>query len=268
LASGIAKNKEIVVRLSGNSVIVTGGAGGLGEATCRALAAAGAAVVVADLADDRGKALAEDLGGSATYVHVDVTEPDDVEAAVAAAQERGPLRAAVTAHGGPVLAGRIVQRDGSPLGLQGFRDTLEPYLTGTYNVMRLAAAAMAASEPDGDSGRGVVITTASIAAFEGQIGQVPYAAAKGGVVAMTLVAARDLSPMGVRVLTIAPGTFFTPAFGMPEAEAQERFGQGIPFPKRMGRPAEYGQLVESLIANDYLNGEVIRIDAALRFGPR
>jgi len=256
------------VRLSGNSVIVTGGAGGLGAATCRALAAAGAAVVVADLADDRGAALAEELGGGATYAHVDVTEPDDVQVAIAAAQERGPLRAAVTAHGGPVLAGRIVQRDGSPLGLEGFRDTLEPYLTGTYNVMRLAAAAMAASEPEGESGRGVIITTASIAAFEGQIGQVPYAAAKGGVVAMTLVAARDLASMGIRVLTIAPGTFFTPAFGMPEEEAQERFGQGIPFPKRMGRPPEYAQLVESMIANDYLNGEVVRIDAALRFQPR
>jgi NAD(P)-dependent dehydrogenase (short-subunit alcohol dehydrogenase family) len=167
-----------------------------------------------------------------------------------------------------VLAGRIVKKDGSPLALEGFRDTLEPYLVGTYNVMRLAAAAMASSEPDGDSGRGVIVTTASIAAFEGQIGQLPYAAAKGGVVAMTLVAARDLSPVGVRVLTIAPGTFFTPAYGMPEEEAQEHFGQGIPFPKRMGRPEEYAQLVESLITNDYLNGEVIRIDAALRFGPR
>jgi NAD(P)-dependent dehydrogenase (short-subunit alcohol dehydrogenase family) len=256
------------VRLPGNSVIVTGGAGGLGEATCRTLAAAGAAVVVADLADDRGEALAKDLGGAATYVRVDVTEPDEVEAAIVAAQERGPLRAAVTAHGGPVLGGRIVQRDGSPLGLQGFRDTLETYLTGTYNVMRLAAAAMAASEPDGDSGRGVIITTASIAAFEGQIGQVPYAAAKGGVVAMTLVAARDLGAVGVRVLTIAPGTFFTPAFGMPEDQAQERFGQGIPYPKRMGRPPEYAQLVEAMIANDYLNGEVVRLDAALRFAPK
>ncbi|MBV9484702.1 MAG: SDR family NAD(P)-dependent oxidoreductase [Frankiaceae bacterium] len=256
------------MRLSGNSVIVTGGAGGLGEATCRALAAAGAAVVVADVADDKGKALADDLGGNATYVKVDVSEPEDITAAIAAAQERGPLRAAVTAHGGYVLAGRIVKKDNSPLELQGFRDTLEPYLTGTYNVMRLAAAAMAASEPEGESGRGVIVTTASIAGYEGQIGQVPYAAAKGGVIAMTLTAARDLAPMGIRVLTIAPGTFFTPAFGMPEEQATEHFGQGIPFPKRMGRPAEYGHLVESMIANDYLNGEVIRIDGAHRFGPR
>jgi NAD(P)-dependent dehydrogenase (short-subunit alcohol dehydrogenase family) len=256
------------VRLEGNSVIVSGGAGGLGEATCRELAAAGAAVVVADLADDRGEALAKDLGGSATYVRVNVSETDDVQAAIAAAQERGPLRAAVTAHGGYMLGGRIVQRDGSPLGLQEFRDSLEPYLTGTYNVMRLTAAAMAASEPDDESGRGVIITTASIAAYEGQIGQVPYAAVKGGVVAMTLVAARDLATVGVRVLTIAPGTFFTPAFGMAEEEASERFGQGIPFPKRMGRPSEYAKLVHAMIDNDYLNGEVVRLDGALRFAPK
>lgn len=256
------------MQLAGNSVIVTGGAGGLGEATCRTLAAAGATVVVADLADDRGELLAKDLGGDACYVRTDVTSEADVQAAIAAAQQRGPLRAAVTAHGGPVLAGRVVGRDGSPLGLDGFRATIEPYLTGTYNVLRLAAAAMAASDPVGESGRGVVITTASIAAFEGQIGQVPYAAAKGGVVAMTIVAARDLAAVGVRVLTIAPGTFFTPAFGMAEADAQERFGQGIPFPKRMGRPVEYAQLVEAMIANDYLNGEVVRLDAALRFAPK
>lgn len=256
------------MQLAGSSVIVTGGAGGLGEATCRALAKAGAAVVVADLADDKAAALADDLGGGACYVRTDVTSPDDVQAAIDAAQERGPLRAAVTAHGGPVLAGRVVNREGAPLDLDGFRKTVDVYLTGTYNVLRLAAAAMSATEPDGDSGRGVIITTASIAAYEGQIGQVPYAAAKGGVVSMTLVAARDLAATGVRVLTIAPGTFFTPAFGMAEADAQERFGAGIPFPKRMGRPAEYAQLVEAMIANDYLNGEVVRLDAALRFAPK
>lgn len=256
------------MRLEGNSVIVTGGAGGLGEATCRALAAAGAAVVVADLADDRGKALADDLGGSATYVPVNVSETDDVQAAIAAAQERGPLRAVVTAHGGYMLGGRLVGRDGSPLGLQEFRDSLEPYLTGTFNVMRLAAAAMVASEPEGDSGRGVIITTASIAAYEGQIGQVPYAAAKGGVVSMTLVAARDLAVAGVRVLTIAPGTFFTPAFMMSEEEASARYAQAVPFPTRMGRPPEYAKLVLSMIDNDYLNGEVVRLDAAQRFAPK
>jgi len=237
------------VRLEGNSAIVTGGTGGLGGATVRQLAAAGAAVIVADVADDKGKALA------------DLTVAPD-------AQELGPLRVSVAAHGGRGAGGRLVGRDGSPMALDGFRNMVEDYLTGTFNVMRLAAAAMAASEPDGESGRGVIINTASIAAFEGQIGQIPYAAAKGGVVAMTIVAARDLSPVGVRVLTIAPGTFLTPAYGMTEEEASERFAQGVQFPRRMGRPVEYAALVQSIVENDYLNGETIRLDGALRFGPK
>jgi NAD(P)-dependent dehydrogenase (short-subunit alcohol dehydrogenase family) len=252
--------------ISGGSVIVTGGAGGLGEATSRKLADLGAFVVIADLADDKGEALAADLGGRAAYVRTDVTSEESMAATIAVAQEHAPLRVAVTAHGGYVLAGRLVNRGGEALGLDGFRTTVEGYLTGTYNVMRLAAAAMAAQEPVGDSGRGLIVTTASIAALEGQVGQVPYAAAKGGVTAMTLVAARDLSPMGIRVLCIAPGTFFTPAFRMTEEDAEERFGGGIPFPARMGRPPEYGELVASMVTNDYLNGTVIRLDAALRFG--
>jgi NAD(P)-dependent dehydrogenase (short-subunit alcohol dehydrogenase family) len=255
------------VRLEGNSAIVTGGAGGLGEATTRRLAAAGAAVIIADLADDKAKLIADELGERVRYLRTDVTEADDIAAAIAAAQELGPLRVSVSAHGGPVAAGRVVNKDGEPLTLDGFRNTLEAYLTGTFNVLRLAAAAMSKSEPDGDSGRGVIINTASIAAYEGQIGQVAYAAAKGGVVGMTIVAARDLSPAGVRVVTIAPGTFYTPAYPMSEEEASERFGQGIPFPRRMGRPAEYAALVQSIVENDYLNGETIRLDAALRFAP-
>ena len=256
------------MRLEGNSAIVTGGAGGLGEATTRRLAAGGAAVVIADLADDRAKLLADSLGEKVRYVRTDVTQEDDLQHAIATAQELGPLRVAVSAHGGPVAAGRVVNKDGAPLALDGFRSTLEAYLTGTFNVMRLAAAAMTRSEPEGDSGRGVIINTASIAAFEGQIGQVAYAAAKGGVVGMTIVAARDLSPAGVRVVTIAPGTFYTPAYPMSEEEASQRFGQGIPFPRRMGRPAEYAALVASIVENDYLNGETIRLDAALRFAPK
>lgn len=256
------------MQLEGTSAVVTGGAGGLGEATVRILHAAGASIVLADLADERAQALADELGDRARYVRTDVTSEADVQAAVDAAQAMGPIRVAVTAHGGPVLAGRLVGRDGSALGLEGFRTTLDAYLTGTYNVMRLAAAAMAASEPSGESGRGVIVTTASIAAFEGQVGQVPYAAAKGGVVAMTLVAARDLAPVGVRVLTIAPGTFFTPAFMMSEEDATARFGSAIPFPARMGRATEYAHLVRSIVENDYLNGEVIRLDGALRFAPK
>ena len=256
------------MQIQGGSAVVTGGAGGLGEATTRKLVEAGAFVVIADLADDKGELLAKDLGDRAAYVRTDVTSEESMAAAIAVASEHGPLRVAVTAHGGYALAGRLVNKGGEALGLEGFRKTVDVYLTGTYNVMRLAAAAMVATEPVGDSGRGVIITTASIAAFEGQIGQVPYAAAKGGVSAMALVAARDLSVSGVRVLCIAPGTFFTPAFGMPEADAQERFGAGIPFPARMGRPAEYAKLVASIVDNDYLNGTTIRVDAALRFAPK
>ena len=256
------------MRLQGNSAVVTGGAGGLGEATVRRLAAGGASVVVADLADDRAKLLADELGEGVRYVRTDVTQEEDVLAAIAAAQELAPLRVAVSAHGGPVAAGRVVNRDGDPLSLEGFRSTLETYLSGTFNVLRLAAAAMSRSEPDEQSGRGVIINTASIAAYEGQIGQVAYAAAKGGVVGMTIVAARDLAPAGVRVVTIAPGTFYTPAYPMSEEEASERFGKGIPFPARMGRPTEYAALVQSIVENDYLNGETIRLDAALRFAPK
>jgi NAD(P)-dependent dehydrogenase (short-subunit alcohol dehydrogenase family) len=238
----------------------------LGEATVRRLVAAGVFTVIADVADERSEALAAELGALATYVRTDVTDDATVREAIAAAQDAGPLRISVCAHGGYVLAGRLVGRDGEPMELDGFRRTLELYLTGTYNVNRLAASAMAKSEPDAEGNRGVLVNTASIAAFEGQVGQLPYAAAKGGVVGMGLVAARDLSPMGIRVMTIAPGTFFTPAFMMTEDQAQEMFGKNVPYPKRMGRADEYGQLVVQIAENDYLNGECIRLDGANRFG--
>lgn len=257
------------MQLDGRSALVTGGAGGLGEAAVRALVEAGARVVVADLADDRGKALEDALDGAVRYVPTDVTQEDSVATALDVAAGLGTLRVAVVVHGGHVEAGRIVGR-GGPLSLDGYRRTLEHYLTGTFNVMRLAGAAMAATEPDPEGGRGVLITTASIAGLEGQAGQVAYAAAKGGVIGMTLPAARDLSVVGVRVNTIAPGTFYTPAFGahFTEQEASEKFAMGVQFPARMGRPAEYGQLVRSIAENDYLNGEVFRIDGALRFPPK
>lgn len=257
------------MQLAGKSAVVTGGAGGLGEAAVRALVDAGARVVIADLADDRGKALEDTLGDSVRYVSTDVTHEDSVQTAVDAAGELGPLRVVVVVHGGHVEAGRIVGRSG-PLSLDGYRRTLEHYLTGTFNVLRLAAAAMGATEPEPEGARGVVITTASIAGLEGQTGQVAYAAAKAGVIGMTLPAARDLSVLGVRVCTIAPGTFYTPAFGahFTEEEASAKFATGVQFPARMGRPAEYGQLVRSIAENDYLNGEVVRLDGALRFPPR
>jgi NAD(P)-dependent dehydrogenase (short-subunit alcohol dehydrogenase family) len=246
--------------------LITGGAGGLGEATVRRLVADGARVVIADLAEDRGAALAADLGGGAVYVKTDVTSEDSVAAAVAAAQDLGELRVSVVAHAGSVAQQRILGRDGSPMPQALFDRTLSIYLSGTFNVLRQAAAAMAALEPLESGVRGLVVNTASIAAFEGQVGQSDYSAAKGGVVGLGLVAARDLSAVGIRVVTIAPGTFFTPAFQMEEEAAQEAWGKSVPFPKRMGRASEYADLVSFLVGNDYVNGETIRIDGAQRFG--
>lgn len=253
------------MQISGNSAVVVGGAGGLGEATVRRLHAAGAKVVVADLADDKGTALEKELG--VRYVRTDATDEDDVRAAMDEAQTLGPLRISVDCHGGPATGGRLVGKTGEPLDLGGFRQTIEVYLTGVFNVLRLAAAAIARQEPL-EEGRGVIVNTASIAAFEGQIGQLPYAAAKGGVVGMTLVAARDLSPLGIRVVTIAPGTFLTPAYGQAGDQLEAYWGPQIPHPKRMGRSPEYAGLVQHICENDYLNGEIIRLDGALRFPPK
>ncbi|MFC8432344.1 SDR family NAD(P)-dependent oxidoreductase [Streptomyces sp. NPDC057253] len=256
------------MELAGGVALVTGGAGGLGEATVRRLAAAGAKVVVADLADERGEALAKELGDDAVFAHTDVTDEDSVLAALEVVRGLGELRVAVSAHGGPVAHARVLDRDGNPYALDLFKRTVDVYLTGTFNVLRLSASAMAKNTPNESGTRGVVISTASIAAFEGQIGQSDYSAAKSGVVGLGLVAARDLAAVGIRVMTIAPGTFFTPAFRMPEEQAQETWGAKVPFPQRMGRPEEYGALVQHIAENDYLNGEVIRIDGALRFGPK
>ena len=253
------------MQISGSAAIVVGGAGGLGEATVRRLHAAGAKVVVADLADEKGKALEAELG--VRYVRTDATSEADVQAALAAADAMAPLRISVDAHGGPATGGRLVGKDGQPLGLDGFRQTVEVYLVGVFNVMRLAAATIARREPV-EGGRGVLVNTASIAAYEGQIGQIPYAAAKGGVVSMTLVAARDLAPLGIRAVTIAPGTFLTPAYGQAGDQLEAYWGPQVPYPKRMGRSPEYAALVQHICENDYLNGEVIRLDGALRFPPK
>jgi NAD(P)-dependent dehydrogenase (short-subunit alcohol dehydrogenase family) len=259
----------LLMNLDGVSAVVAGGAGGLGEATVRRLVAAGAGVVIADAAYDRAKALADELGDRVVAVEVDVTDEDSVKAAFAAAAGLGPVRVSVDTHGGFAIGGRVVDRSGTPLDLDGFRRTIDAYLTGTFNVLRLAAAAMTTSEPDANGHRGVIVTTASIAAYEGQIGQLPYAAAKGGVVAMTLVAARDLAAAGIRVVSIAPGTFLTPAYKVLSDEAlEERFGSKVPYPSRMGRPPEHAALVQHICENDYLNGETIRLDGALRFGPK
>jgi len=256
------------MRLENSSAIVSGGAGGLGEATVRRLNKAGMSVVVADLDADRGGVLADELGPDVRFIQTDLTVEASVQDAVAAAQELNPLRVSVAAHGAGSATGRVVGRDGTPMPLAPWNKTIEVYLTGTFNLLRLAAASMAANDELDDGARGLVINTASIAAYEGQVGQAAYAAAKAGVVGLTLAAARDLAPVGVRVMSIAPGTFFTPAFRLPEDEAQARWGTSVPFPKRMGRPAEYAALVEQIAVNDYLNGETIRLDGAQRFGPK
>ncbi|MGX1809087.1 SDR family NAD(P)-dependent oxidoreductase [Nocardia sp. NPDC055321] len=248
------------------SALVVGGTGGLGEATVRRLHAGGAKVVVADVADEKGKELERELG--VRYVRTDATDEQSVQDAIDEARSLAPLRISVDTHGGPASGGRLVGRDGSALGLEGFRTTIEFYLTAVFNVLRLSAAGIAKSEPVEEDQRGIIINTASIAAYEGQVGQVPYAAAKGGVVGMTLVAARDLAPLGIRVVTIAPGMIDTPAYGKNGDKLAAYWGPQIPFPKRLGRSAEYARLATSIIDNDYLNGEVIRLDAALRFPPK
>jgi NAD(P)-dependent dehydrogenase (short-subunit alcohol dehydrogenase family) len=250
------------------SAIVTGGAGGFGAATVRRLVGAGAKVVVADLAEDRGKALADELGEAAWFVSTDVTDEESVAAAIAAAGELGPLRVAVIVHGGPAAGARILNRQGERYPLATFRKTVEVFLTGTFNVLSQVAEAIAETEPTASDQRGVVITTASIAGFEGQPGQSDYSAAKGGVIGLNLAAARDLAPVGIRVMSIAPGVFLTPAYRISPEEAQARFGPMVPNPKRMGDPDEYAHLALTIAENDYLNGEVIRIDGALRFPGR
>ncbi|MCW2695168.1 MAG: hypothetical protein JWR62_253 [Modestobacter sp.] len=250
------------------SALVTGGASGLGEATTRALAARGAAVTILDVQAGRGVALADELGGHTTFVPTDVTDEASVQAAIedATGKDR-PLRIAVNCAG-IGWAGRTLGRDGTPHELAPFTRTVMVNLVGTFNVLRLAAAAMARTEPGEDGERGVIVNTASIAAYDGQIGQIAYAASKGGIVGMTLPAARDLAAVGVRVCTIAPGLVDTPLLaGLPE-EARTSLAAGIPFPRRLGRPDDYAQLALAIIEQGYLNGEVVRMDAALRMAPR
>jgi len=253
--------------IQGSVALVTGGASGLGEATVRRLHAAGAHVVIADRDEERGKKVVAELGGRATFAKIDVTSAADVEAAIATATASGSLRIAVSCAG-VGWASRTLAKDGTPHALDLFQTVIGINLVGTFNVLRLAAAAMAKNEPLADGERGLIVNTASVAAFDGQIGQIAYAASKGGVVAMTLPAARDLAPVGVRVMTIAPGTFDTPMMAtLPEA-ARQALAAAIPFPRRLGNPAEYAALVEHLARNSYLNGEVIRLDGSLRMAPK
>jgi NAD(P)-dependent dehydrogenase (short-subunit alcohol dehydrogenase family) len=257
-----------VAVFEGAAAIVSGGAGGLGEAAVRRLHAEGLAVVIADLADDKGKALADELGAKVEFVSTDVTDEDSVQAAIKQANELGQLRYAVVAHGGFGVAQRIVGRDGSPADLAGFTKTIDLYLNGTYNMARLVAASVAASEPLPSGERGALVLTASIAGYEGQIGQSAYAAAKAGVIGLTIAAARDLSSAGIRVNTIAPGTMKTPIMESVGEEAIAKFAANVPFPKRLGTPAEFADAATFLLTNGYVNGEVMRLDGAQRFSPK
>jgi len=256
------------MRLSEIAAVVTGGASGLGEATTRAMAAQGAAVTILDLQDDKAAALVAELGGLTSYVRTDVTDGEQVEAAMADAVGKGRELRAVVSCAGVGWASRVLSRDGTPHDLERFRTVVGINLIGTFNVLRLAAAAMAGNEPDEQGERGAIVNTASIAAFDGQVGQIAYAASKAGVAGMTLPAARDLSSIGVRVNTIAPGIIDTPMLaGLPE-ETRAALAAGVPFPKRLGTPADYAGLALFLLAHPYLNGETVRMDAALRMPPK
>jgi NAD(P)-dependent dehydrogenase (short-subunit alcohol dehydrogenase family) len=251
------------MRIDGSGALVAGGASGLGEATARALYAAGAHVLIADLNAERGEQLAAALGERASFVHTDVTDPDSVQAAVrTAAGLRISVCCAGIGHGE-----RVAGRRGAHA-LEPFQKVIGVNLIGTFNVLRLAAAEMMGNAPGESGERGVCINTASIAAFDGQIGQVAYSASKGGIVGMTLPAARDLAVAGIRVCTIAPGTFETPLLGELSQETQRALGEAIPFPSRLGRPDEFAALAVHIVENQMLNGEVIRLDGALRMPPR
>ena len=252
--------------IEGKGAIVSGGASGLGEATVRRLHAAGAQVVIADVNPEKGEPLAEELG--ITFVQTDVREEDQVQAAVdKAAEAEGGLRIAISCAGTGIPI-KVASSKG-PHPLDAFKVIIDINLVGTFNLMRLAAFSMLSSnEPDEDGERGVCINTASVAAFEGQVGQIAYSASKGGVVAMTITAARDLADKGIRVNTIAPGLFDTPLLGALPEDKRAALGAQVPFPSRLGRPEEYAQLAQQIAENPMLNGETIRLDGAIRMAPR
>jgi NAD(P)-dependent dehydrogenase (short-subunit alcohol dehydrogenase family) len=255
------------MRIDGKTFITTGGASGLGRAAAEAILGAGGRVLLLDVNTEVGQATASELGERAFFVKADVTSEAEVQAAVdAAVANHGGLHGVVNAAGiGP--AAKVLGKNG-PHALDLFEKTIRVNLTGTFNVIRLAAAAIAKNTPEASGERGVIVNTASIAAYDGQIGQPAYAASKGGIVALTLPVAREFAPLGIRVVTIAPGIFDTPLLAaLPEA-ARVSLGQQVPFPSRLGRPAEYGALARHIIENEMLNGEVIRLDGALRMAPR
>jgi 3-hydroxyacyl-CoA dehydrogenase/3-hydroxy-2-methylbutyryl-CoA dehydrogenase len=255
------------MQIKGRSAIIAGGASGLGEATARALHEAGATVTIADLNEQRGQALVAELGGNASFIRTDVTDPDTVQAAVdRAAAQAGGLHISVCCAG--IGWGERVAGKRGAHALEPFEAVIRVNLIGTFNVLRFAADAMRRHDPSDSGERGVCVNTASIAAFDGQIGQIAYSASKGGIVGMTLPAARDLAGVGIRVCTIAPGTFDTPLLGGLSDETREALGKAVPFPDRLGRPDEFAALAVHIVENEMLNGEVIRLDGALRMPPR
>lgn len=255
--------------ISGNVAMVTGGASGLGEATARHLHRRGAVVVIFDRDEERGHRIVAELGPNAVFVGGSVLSEEDTEHATEVASGLGSLRILVACAGGATGSGRTISRDGTPHSLQTFADTVSLNMVGTFNSLRLAASAMSKLDPANDDGeRGVVITTASIAGFEGQIGQIAYGSAKAGLIGMTLIAARDLAATGIRVNTIAPGTMITRAWDQAPAAMREALEAKVPFPKRFGHPQEFADLAEHLITNRYLNAQVVRIDGAIRFDPK
>jgi NAD(P)-dependent dehydrogenase (short-subunit alcohol dehydrogenase family) len=255
------------MKIEGTAALVTGGASGLGEATVRMLVSHGARVLIVDRDAERAAALAAELGPAVAYSTADVTDGEQAAAAVAQASEPGPLRIAVNCAGIGVAA-KVVGRDGSPHDLEMFKRVIGVNLIGTFNMLRLAAAAIAKTPALEHGERGVIVNTASIAAYDGQIGQIAYSASKGGVVGMTLPAARDLSSLGIRVMTIAPGIMDTPMLAKLPEPARVALGESVVFPKRLGMPGEYAALVHHIVSNGYLNGEVIRLDGSLRMAPK
>ena len=255
------------MKIEGRTFLISGGGSGLGGATARLLAESGASIVIAEINPAAGEQVAAEIGERASFVQADVIDEASVERAVGTALERyGGLHGAVNCAGIGV-AERVLGREG-PHSLATFSRVIQVNLIGTFNVIRLAAAAIARGEPDADGERGVIVNTASVAAFEGQIGQAAYSASKGGVVGMTLPIARELARVGIRVVSIAPGIFDTPMLaGLPEP-ARQSLGQQVPFPPRLGRPSEYAALVKHIVENSMLNGEVIRLDGAIRMAPR
>jgi len=252
--------------IEGITALVTGGASGLGLATVRELARRGGTVVVVDLPQSAGETVAKELGDHVVFAPADVTDDAQMEAALDLAEGLGPLRAVVHCAGRGLRV-RLVEKDGSPGDIDTYRKVVELNLVGTFNVLRLAAARMARNESiDGE--RGAFVLTSSVAAYEGQIGQAPYASSKAGIIGLTVVAARDLASKQIRVVTIAPGVFDTPILDHINPEVKASLEAGVPNPRRLGRPAEYAHLACSILENPYLNGETIRLDGAIRMAPR